>query len=136
MRGQGASFFEYVTDPSGTPLPNFATTDAVKGIRKTPAWRSDATSGKTDAGERYFSCWNYAIDETVQVWIRFPGKAPQLAMHRLTQKVNAIRITASPQPQTAGTTQVPVTVQGVAFDSLQTNHWLVGRSGSVNSTRA
>ena len=116
--GAGVSFFVYVTGPDNLPLPNVAITEAIKYPNTPAAYTSvDVTGGKTDSGGRYFSCWNYQLDESVQIWIRQPGTRPQLTVQHLTQTVEAVRIVANTQI-VANTDTVPLTVRGTAFDSL------------------
>jgi len=116
--GNGVSFFVFLTGPDGVPLANVAISEAVTSTRIPAVYKStERISGKTDAGGRYFSCWNYQIDETVQIWIRQAGKAPQLTLQHLTQKIEAVRIVASAQT-VANKDAAPVTVRGTVFDSL------------------
>lgn len=117
--GRGVSFFVYVTGPNNAPLANVPITEDVKRERVAAAYRStDVISGKTDAGGRYFSCWNYHLGETVQIWIRQPGKAPELTLKSLNNKVETVRIVAGVQTFAATTNAPKITIAGIVFDSL------------------
>ena len=85
------AFFVYVTTSDGKPVPNVKMTEAVVSRRDRPLYRSDAFGGKTDSGGRYYSCWNFAIGETVQVWMAAEGQAPTVIEKELTAKVHAFR---------------------------------------------
>jgi hypothetical protein len=87
-----AAFFVLVVDRSGAPIANAAVTEALSDRNGVPAYRSDGFGGKTDAGGRYFSCWRFGIGESVQLWVRPPGQAPQLTTVVLERKVNAVLV--------------------------------------------
>lgn len=117
--GEAVSFFVYVIGPDNVPLANVEITEEVKRDRIPAFYKSnDVVRGKTDAGGRYFSCWNYKLDEKVQIWIRQSGKPPQLTIHHLTQPVEAVRIVASVGTVASNTNASKVSVRGIAFDSL------------------
>ena len=117
--GSGVSLFVYVTGIDNAPLANVPITEDLQRDRVAAAYRStDVISGKTDAGGRYFSCWNDQLGETVQIWIRQPGKAPQLTLKSLNNKVEAVRIVAGVQTVAAATNAAKIDLAGIVFDSL------------------
>lgn len=93
LANRAVSFFVYATTEDGTPVSNLEITEAIALNDRVPKWHATATGGKTDDGGRYFSCWNYHLGETVQVWVRAEGLEPQLVLLPLTQRVHAIRLT-------------------------------------------
>jgi len=96
QRDRGVAFFVYVTTPNGTPVPGLAITEAVARQDRVPTWHAKATGGTTDSGGRYFSCWNFHLGETVQLWIRPEGQDAQLTLLPMTQRVRALRIVVTP----------------------------------------
>lgn len=129
--GQGVAWFMYLTAPDGTPLANVPVTEAVSTKLVQPAYKSDAMNGKTDAGGRYFSCWNFKLGETVQIWVRPLGKAPQLTVQPLNQKVVAVRVIANGTNVVAASNAPTVAIGGTVFDSLH-NKPLKGATVSVS----
>jgi hypothetical protein len=92
LANRAVAFFVYVTTSDDTPVSNLEITEAIALNDRVPKWHATATGGKTDAGGRYFSCWNYHLGETVQVWVRAEGLEPQLVLLPLTERVRAIRL--------------------------------------------
>lgn len=86
------ALFVYVTDEAGRPIANASVSERVKRPDEAPVYRSNAYGGKTDKGGRYFSCWNFGVDEIAQIWVRVAGLAPQLTVVLLDKKVKAVRI--------------------------------------------
>lgn len=95
LANRAVAFFVYVTAADGAPVSNLEITEAIALNDRVPKWHATATGGKTDDGGRYFSCWNYHLGETVQLWVRAEGLEPQLVLLPLTQRVHAIRLTVA-----------------------------------------
>ncbi len=97
LRDRGVAFFVYVTTPDGQPAKSVEITEALARSDRLPAYHQKSTGGRTDSGGRYFSCWNYHLGETVQLWTRAAGQEPQLSLVPMTTRVRAVKVIVSPK---------------------------------------
>jgi hypothetical protein len=91
-RGGWVALLVLVTDPRGRPLPQAIVHEKVLVRPTLPAFESNMYGGRVDRSGRYLSCWQYGVDETVQLWVTVPGMAPQLTVLRLDKKVVAAHL--------------------------------------------
>ena len=91
------AFFAYVTTSDGRAASGLEIKEQLKRPLDVPEWKSTAFGGKTDKGGRYFSCWRFALDDTVQIWVRRGNEPPQLTLKKMTGRVNAVRIGLPPE---------------------------------------
>ncbi|MEQ1692425.1 MAG: DUF2809 domain-containing protein [Gemmatimonas sp.] len=91
------AFFVYVTTPGGQPVSDLEIKEMLKRPLDVPEWKSTAFGGKTDKSGRYFSCWRFAPDDMVQIWVRQGNNRPQVTLQKMSERVNAVRIVFSPE---------------------------------------
>jgi hypothetical protein len=92
QRDRSVAFFVYVTTPDGAPAPSVKVTESVVRADLPPKYHEKSTGGRTDSGGRYFSCWNYHVGESVQLWTRADGQEPQLTLLPMSTRVRAIKV--------------------------------------------
>lgn len=94
---RSVAFFVFVTTPEGQPVVDVTIKEMIKRPLDAPAWNSTAFGGKADRSGRYFSCWRFALDDTVQIWVRRGSDRPQLTLRTMTGRVNAVPIVVPPE---------------------------------------
>lgn len=90
------AFFVFVTTSEGQPVADAEIKEMIKRPLDAPTWNSTAFGGKADKGGRYFSCWRFTLDDTVQIWVRRGSERPQLTLRKMTGRVNAVPIVVPP----------------------------------------
>jgi len=90
------AFFAYITTATGIPVSDGEVKEMRKLSLETAQWSATAFGGPPDVGGRYFSCWRYDRVDTVQIWVRRPGKQPALTLKALAGRVNVVRIVLPP----------------------------------------
>lgn len=88
---RSVALFLYVVSETGQPLANVKVSEAIVPQDREPEWHVKSMSGTTDRDGRYYSCWNYFLNERIQLWLKVDGQSPQLAVVRPTQRVHAIK---------------------------------------------
>lgn len=96
LANRPVAFFVLVTTPEGQPVADVEIKEMITRPLDTPAWNSTAFGGKADKAGRYFSCWRFALDDTVQIWVRRGSEQPQLTLRKMTGQVNAVPIVVPP----------------------------------------